>query len=257
MSSDLNAAGVINPIDAPHHVRAGEKSEYREGIVLDTKNNETGNSHVNCGVKKDVEVNMALDAGVRVTVKIEDYEAKNIKGVVVSPTEPTRTDGTFWGYQVRVASSITKIFSECPYEGGYDLKMGTSERGSVTVDDKNFALPKFSHGLIVFGGVSGIEECVDADDECVISGEDSHTLFDMWLNVCPLQASRTIRTEEAVLLSLAGLRGHFRNNTERIEKGKIEEREREKSKMVLEICKGSLGGGEGGGISSESDDDSD
>jgi hypothetical protein len=39
-----------------------------------------------------------------------------------------------------------------------------------------------------------------------LSGNDSKKLFDMWVNVCEFQGSRTIRTEEAVLISLARLR---------------------------------------------------
>lgn len=35
----------------------------------------------------------------------------------------------------------------------YDLTVGTSERGTVTVDDADFALPTYRHALIVFGGV--------------------------------------------------------------------------------------------------------
>jgi len=258
MSSDLNAAGVINPIDAPHHVRAGERSTFREGIVLDKKNPSTGNSLVNAGVKKDVEVNMPLEAGMRVTVEIEDYDAKNIKGTVVSPSEPTLRDGTYWGYQVRVASSITKIFSECPYPSGYDLKIGTSERGSKSVDDVDFSLPGFKHSLIVFGGVAGIEECVDADDECVhVAGEDAETLFDMWLNVCPLQGSRTIRTEEAVLLTLASLKGDMRKNTQRRYKEEREvvtkQREEAKRAEVKKTAKELVAAGDGSELSSESD----
>ena len=39
-----------------------------------------------------------------------------------------------------------------------------------------------------------------------ISGDKSKSLFDMWVNVCQFQGSRTIRTEEALLISLARLR---------------------------------------------------
>ena len=49
--------------------------------------------------------------------------------------------------------------------------------------------------MIVFGGVAGIEECVNNDEELSISGDQSHTLFDVWVNTCPSQGSRTIRTE--------------------------------------------------------------
>jgi Putative RNA methyltransferase len=53
--------------------------------------------------------------------------------------------------------------------------------------------------------VAGIEECVDADESIKVPGSQSRSLFDVWLNVCPYQGSRTIRTEEAVMISLAKL----------------------------------------------------
>lgn len=104
-----------------------------------------------------------------------------------------------------MASSIHDIFESCPYDAGYDLKIGTSERGDKSVEDAKFRVPAFEHSLIVFGGVAGIEECVDADESIKVPGSQSRSLFDVWLNVCPYQGSRTIRTEEAVMISLAKL----------------------------------------------------
>jgi predicted SPOUT superfamily RNA methylase MTH1 len=128
-----------------------------------------------------------------------------IQGTVVSPSAPREDNGTYWGYSTRIASSIHDVFESCPYEGGYDLKIGTSERGDKSVEDAKFGIPKFEHSLIVFGGVAGIEECVDADGSIKVSGSQSRSLFDVWLNICPYQGSRTIRTEEAVMISLAKL----------------------------------------------------
>jgi len=36
--------------------------------------------------------------------------------------------------------------------------------------------------------------------------DDSSLVFDKYINTCPQQGSRTIRTEEAILLTLAELR---------------------------------------------------
>jgi predicted SPOUT superfamily RNA methylase MTH1 len=128
-----------------------------------------------------------------------------MKGTVVSPSAPREDDGTYWGFTTRMATSINDVFEGCPFETGYDLKIGTSERGDKSVDGKNFSVPKFEHSLVVFGGVAGIEECVDADETIKVGGSQSKTLFDVWLNTCPFQGSRTIRTEEAVIISLAKL----------------------------------------------------
>jgi predicted SPOUT superfamily RNA methylase MTH1 len=128
-----------------------------------------------------------------------------IQGSVVSPSAPREDNGTYWGFTTRLASSINDVFEGCPYENGYDLKIGTSERGDKSVEKKKFSLPKYEHSLIVFGGVAGIEECVDAEESIKIAGSQSKNLFDTWLNTCPFQGSRTIRTEEAVMISLAKL----------------------------------------------------
>lgn len=133
-------------------------------------------------------------------------------GKLVSSAEPREQLGVYWGYTTRFASSLKNVWTESPFPGGYDLKVGTSERGDVSVDDADFSLPQFRHALIVFGGVAGIEECVDADETVPVSGEDSRTLFDMWVNTCPEQGSRTIRSEEALLISLAALRPHVKRS---------------------------------------------
>jgi predicted SPOUT superfamily RNA methylase MTH1 len=132
-----------------------------------------------------------------------------VVGTLVSSAEPREQTGVYWGYTARMAPSLRNVWEDCPFPGGYDLKIGTSERGSVSVDDADFSLPKFRHALVVFGGVAGIEECVNADETIPASGEDSHSLFDMWVNTCPEQGSRTIRSEEAVLISLGALRRHL------------------------------------------------
>lgn len=109
---------------------------------------------------------------------------------------------------MRLAQSLSAVFSECPHKGGYDLTIGTSERGA-SVDQFELEKEEKRHLLVVFGGVKGLEAALDADDD--LEGEDPEPLFDHYLNTCPLQGSRTIRTEEAVLISLAALRPKILN----------------------------------------------
>ena len=51
----------------------------------------------------------------------------------------------------------------------------------------------FRHMLVVFGGLSGLEASVETDDNLDVS--DPSSLFNLYLNTCPSQGSRTIRTE--------------------------------------------------------------
>mmetsp|Transcript_13103 Transcript_13103/g.31873 ORF Transcript_13103/g.31873 Transcript_13103/m.31873 type:complete len:494 (+) Transcript_13103:114-1595(+) len=243
MHPDLQFSGLLPPLDAPHHLRRGDVASFREGVVVEKKGTnggeDEGGSYVDCGVpNRLVQIDRVLAPGIRCTVQLDPkaYETKRkslsnkgsiMEGKVVSPTTPRDKDGIYWGYTTRMASSINAIFEECPYDGGYDLKVGTSERGDISIDDPKFCLMKkemrkakksksdnndndgeehhFDHLLIVFGGVAGIEESVDADESMVLSGEDSKKMFDVWVNVCPYQGSRTIRSEEAVFITLARL----------------------------------------------------
>jgi methyltransferase len=129
-------------------------------------------------------IDRLLPAGIRCTVQIDpkDYgrPGKKLTGKVVSPSTPREENGTYWGFTTRIANSIHKVFEECPFEGGYDMKIGTSERGDVSVEDRDFRVPKFKHSLIVFGGVAGIEECVDADETSKLPGSESKKLFELW-----------------------------------------------------------------------------
>ena len=89
-------------------------------------------------------------------------------------------------------------------QGGYDLKVGTSERGSVDSADA-LRLPAFNHAIIMFGGPKGLEDCWRLDQSEAAKSSGVESLFDMWLNTCPGQGCRTIRTEEALLISLSYL----------------------------------------------------
>ncbi|XP_056288114.1 putative methyltransferase C9orf114 homolog [Pseudoliparis swirei] len=201
---DLQYAGLLNPLDSPHHMRMDDESEYREGIVLDRPNKPGKGSLVNCGMRKDVRIDKQLQSGLRVTVKLNNtqkQERKLCKGAVVPPHLP-RTEGSiYWGYNVRLASCLSAVFTESPYAEGYDLTVGTSEKGS-SMDQTT--LSPFKHLLVVFGGLQGLEASVDTDQNLEVT--DPSVLFDLYLNTCPNQGSRTIRTEESILVTMAGLR---------------------------------------------------
>ncbi|KAL6096669.1 spout1 [Pungitius sinensis] len=201
---DLQYAGLLNPLDSPHHMRIDDESDYREGIVLDRPLKPGKGSLVNCGMRKDVRIDKQLQSGLRVTVKLnktQNQESKLCKGAVVAPHLPRTEGGLYWGYSVRLASCLSAVFTESPHKEGYDLTIGTSERGS-NVDQAT--LSPFRHLLVVFGGLQGLEASVDTDQNLEVN--DPSVLFDLYLNTCPGQGSRTIRTEEAILVSMAGLR---------------------------------------------------
>jgi len=201
---DLSHAGLLNPLDSPHHLRETDQSQYREGVTLKkpASGKKDGGSYANIGLQKECLLNMNIPHGQRVTVKLKELETdkKSFRGTVVSPNEPRETTGVYWGYTVRRASCLSDVFSSCPYSGGYDLTVGTSERGE---DVAQAELPTFKHAMIVFGGLKGLEASVEADSK--IGTDDPSEIFQHYVNVLPAQGSRTIRTEEAILIAMTAL----------------------------------------------------
>lgn len=207
---DLKFAGLQNPLDAPHHMRMDEWSPYREGSVASVSKD--GGCWVNCGLQHDVWIAQEVEKNVRLTVKInrESWDAgEAITGKPVSPEDPRTKKGLYWGYKTRVAASLKEALEGSSYDEGYDLMVGTSERGQVV--DHEFKLPKFKHLLLVFGGLGGLEEVLE-DDICQMAVRDPSKLFGTYVNACVNQGSRTIRSEEALLVTLSLLRPTLMRN---------------------------------------------
>eukprot|EP00929_Paragymnodinium_shiwhaense_P121211 TRINITY_DN93375_c0_g1_i1.p1 TRINITY_DN93375_c0_g1~~TRINITY_DN93375_c0_g1_i1.p1 ORF type:complete len:382 (+),score=107.28 TRINITY_DN93375_c0_g1_i1:101-1246(+) len=215
---DLKWVGLLAPLDAPHHLRKSERLAYREGAVLKASDapaapngEQLSGCWVNCGLDRPVWASgEEIPEDTRVTIRMQDEEQAaadgTLRGVPVDPREPTTKSGLYWGFQTRIASNVRAIFDECPYAAGYDMTIGTSERGEALGLNK---IPKFQHLLLVFGGLGGLEEAL-ADPACGYDkGTQPSTLFSRWVNICPRQHSRTIRTEEAVLITLSALSPHL------------------------------------------------
>ena len=225
---DLRLAGSLPSLDMPHHLRKDEWCQYREGVTKSeiprrrekkAWRTPPGHTYVETGLQMRVFVSAVISPETRVTVRFKDgmmpeeVPGNELLAEAVAPSAPREEAGYYWGYSVRSASCLSAVLTECPFDGGYDLLIGTSERGvpisSLDSPDKSssHSIPEFAHIMIVFGGVAGLEVAVKADKELGTLGVTSpESLFDHWVNLCPGQGSRTIRTEEAVWLGLMGLR---------------------------------------------------
>jgi len=209
MHPDLRCVGLVAPLDAANHPRATEQCAYREGLISEKGGSKDGRSGAIVGLPKEVSVDRRLPAGTRVTVRMPSRPGE--PAAVVPPREPREKLGLHWGFSVRLAKDLPSVWSECPFGGGYDLSLGTSDKGdSDWLQGEGFRLPAFKHLLIVFGGVEGLEPVVEAHPELAAHGIETSALFDLYLNLCPGQGSRTIRTEEALLVGLAALQPHTR-----------------------------------------------
>ncbi|CAE7782639.1 Spout1 [Symbiodinium pilosum] len=168
---DLKWVGLLAPLDAPHHLRKYENLPYREGVVL----------------KKQMD---------RPQMEGDEEESGCL----------ARHVSTYKHRAVHLARDYVQdhvpaeLGKECPWEGGYDLTIGTSERGESLGLGR---LPKFRHLLLAFGGLGGFEEVLADAKSGYEADTDAASLFSRYVNVCPRQMSRTIRTEEALLIALA------------------------------------------------------
>ncbi|CAG8958495.1 hypothetical protein HYFRA_00009809 [Hymenoscyphus fraxineus] len=217
LHSNLRTAGTLSSLDLPHHLKPDEWCPYREGVTLPGAD-EHG-TFVEAGLRIPVTVKDQIPENTRVTLKFDaeaEDASKNIKSEVINaepvgPEEPREESGYYWGYSVRKAACLSDVFTECTYDGGYDVTIGTSERGidsqQLYSGSEEEKVRGFKHLLVVFGGVAGLEVAVKNDGEFQKLGvTEAKDVFDRWVNVCPGQGSRTIRTEEAVWIGLMGLR---------------------------------------------------
>lgn len=272
MHPNLRTAGTLPSLDMPHHLRAHEWCQYREGVTLESpppppttttedqgkkkkkrKSDTTPSSSppttlIEAGLPQKIIVQDPIPPNTRVTLKFPSPTPPTtttnepLTAEAVSPDAPREEAGYYWGYAIRRAPSLSAIFTESTYDGGYDLTIGTSERGkplsSILSPSSSSSssspppssthgtptpssesvppIPKFKHLLLVFGGVAGLEAAVKADGELVGMGVvEPEGLYDYWVNLCAGQGSRTIRTEEAVWIGLMGVRGLVLGNAER------------------------------------------
>lgn len=236
LHSDLQFAGLLNPLASTHHLTDQDMDiPYREGVVTSKFRNNS--SLVYVGLHSEVVVDRSLQENVRVTVEMDANELKlltiknetsanswnsgkyqkyqkpkPLNGKIVSPSEPRTKCGLYWGYSVRVASSLFDTIDTCPYKdtNRYDLVIGTSENGQ-SVDDvgPKLAAINFNHCLIVFGGVKGLESVFESDTKSQSKVDSVDELFNYYINVCPNQGSNTIRTEEAILVAMSAFRPHL------------------------------------------------
>ncbi|XP_059649963.1 uncharacterized protein LOC132295679 [Cornus florida] len=199
--NSLKFVGLLPPLDAPHHLRKHEWAPYREGVTLKEQALNSGETLVDVGLSKNVVIDQVIEPGTRVTVAMgtnRHLDADRPRQIVLS-SKPMEEGGMYWGYKVRYASNISSVLKDCPYKGGYDHLIGTSEHG-LAVDSSELTLPSFRHLLIAFGGLAGLEESIEEDNR--LKGKNVREVFNSYFNTCPNQGSRTIRTEEAIFISL-------------------------------------------------------
>ena len=100
-SEALRFTGLVNPLEAFHHLKVTDWFKYREGVVINRPVKDNKGSWVNIGLYKDCQVDMFIQEGTRVTVKLNensfDPDLKCIKSffVIVGIFRLLRNSGEF------------------------------------------------------------------------------------------------------------------------------------------------------------------
>lgn len=193
---ELRYAGILPPLRTPHHP-LGKKTtdlkvgEYREGVTI-AKTME--GTLVDIGVEKPALIPGAqFPMGKRVAVKITGLDRRVTASLANRQEIPC-----YWGYKVTVwENSFGKLMKETRFA----LKIATSKYGAPFMDIEGKIAEKWNEAeaiLVIFGAPTrGLYEI--AKNERLNLDE----IVDFVVNTVPEQMTETVRTEEALMASLA------------------------------------------------------
>ena len=193
---ELQYAGILPPLRTPHHPLNSKmkeliRGEYREGVVVSQI---TQGTLVDIGVEKPALLpNVKEPMGKRLTLAI-----MKINGQIEA--ELTNRDAImeYWGYTV---TSEQKTFTKMLENRNFDLTVATSRYGVLFNDVAKEMAQKWKEAdtiLLAFGSpTKGLSEMAKQE------GFNLTDVVDFAVNTIPAQATETVRTEEALLASLA------------------------------------------------------
>jgi predicted SPOUT superfamily RNA methylase MTH1 len=198
----LRYAGILPPLRTPHHplnrkAKNLHVGEYREGVTLSRTKEGT---LVDIGVEHPAllrENQWAL--GKRLTLQIISA-GERVKVQTVSRDEIPY----YWGYTVAVEIHSFRRLVE---DGEFDLTIATSKLGDTFSKVAERIAGKWRTAactLVAFGAPTrGLCEIVK--DE----GANLNDIVDFVVNMVPEQGTETVRTEEALLATLAIFNAQF------------------------------------------------
>ena len=221
-SNDLKFAAILEPLGLSSHALAKDVSKHRAGIVTAIN---TESIYADIGLiqkakiaKKSLPHNIAINDRVNVELEMNNkgqynitYDKKNgptipAKIAVIEEGEKQEFDGKYWGFKVIECNNLSDIFK---IEPKFTTILGTSDRGQIINKPEQLETLNLTRTLIVFGGIEGLEFNFSKDK--VLCKYEPKNLFDMYINTCEGQGTRTIRTEEAISITLAKFDNLFSN----------------------------------------------
>lgn len=186
-SQALKYAGLLPPLAIPSHPRKRDRPKFREGLVISTGGEYL---YVDAGLEEPVVVRGTGKVGDRV-VMMETGDGWVLVGRKDVPL--------YWGYDVAVRKCLKDALRELSSRGVTII--ATSRRGRdvrALMDELRDNLGRATSVALIYGMWSkGLFEIADEE------GFKLEKYVDYVVNFIPNQGTRTVRTEEAVMISLA------------------------------------------------------
>ncbi|MBI2126336.1 MAG: hypothetical protein HYU02_03360 [Thaumarchaeota archaeon] len=192
ISEDLRFAGLLPPLRIPSHLVAADESkvrvgDIRDGIVI----RKDGKLFADVGLRNYVALSGDATSNQRVTVRIESV-GNGLSASIIDRS----SIGSYWGYSVKAYSSLRELFNSLKPA----FAILTSRKGDNIQERWNtltYRIGGAQNTLVVFGSPKhGLPEILEHE-------RFSPPPNSVILNTIPKQAVETVRTEEAIVATLA------------------------------------------------------
>jgi methyltransferase len=212
ITPDLEFAGILHPIKAPHHkkfedIKSIKPGDARVGVVTRHK----GVMHVDVGLGTMIpcENISPSEEGKKVNVKFMSRHPK----LRVTKASAEDMNNSYWGYEILQVPSLHGLLKETKSKNNIEI-MITSRNGSpfkIVEYDLLMTLNLVRNLLVVFGAPK-------RSVEQILSGEgQSIEHYKYRVNMFPFQGTETVRLEEAIFGSLAILNNNLLLDTNKRE----------------------------------------
>jgi methyltransferase len=202
LDADLQFAGVLPPLRIPSHPISGKTKhlkvgEYREGVIISESKE---GLLVDIGVQQPALLRQKqFEINQRLTLQVLSIRDR----VEVQPVDRLEIP-SYWGYTVK---SEKRSLGQLIKTDDFNLRIATARLGEYFSDVVEAVGKRWENSqriLVAFGAPSrGLHEI--AEDE----GLNLSDLVDFVVNTVPNQGAVTVRTEEALLASLAIFNMYF------------------------------------------------
>lgn len=198
--TQLEYAGILHPIKAPHHkpaqdIKTVKPGDIRTGVIVKVK----GSLYVEAGLGSLVPFDGSGHEGKKVNVRFTSGYP-HLRAAEAADSDIT----DYWGYEVKEVPSLSKLLSSVENTEF----IITSRKGSYfrNIEAKlTQRLKDAQNLLVVFGAPKhGVQE--------ILAREGGSIKPEFTINMFPNQATETVRLEEAVLGTLAILNNSLQKN---------------------------------------------